>query len=218
VLAFIERLEIYHYGIILAWAITLFSNIKGAKGFPYLFEFLTLYLILDRGVAEYFAFKYRYNLHVYSLISTLCAAYYIYIMTDYFRKKSWFKYLLFIDILWLVIALIVVINNIVNRKFDVTGYNLGMVITIVLIFKYFYNLVYIDEYRNIFKESMFYFTLGIMVFYGASFPMMVFVFQFVVENKFGSNNLFNDMIQLGNLILSLGYIGAALCKQTTYQK
>lgn len=210
---YLKWIEIYQFVMIVAWVVALFRILKGEKIMPFFLEFLTISLIFELVLAYYFAKVYRDNRSVLCIFTFICNCYYLYILNDYFRTKPWIRYLWVMTGIWLIYALVILIRNISKNELDVSGYNLGMILACILILKYFYDVVYVDEFKNVFKESIFYFCVGILIFYAANFTLLVKI-QVLSEygQKMGST-FFSILRTFGNIILSSGYLGAALCSR-----
>ena len=115
-----------------------------------------------------------------------------------------------------VLAFIYILLFIFRVDFDVKSlklekftYLVGITFVILLIIKYFYDILYVDHYRSIAKDSLFYFSLGIFLFYVSCFPTIV-SFEKISQTDFFSQ-LLVKLLHIGNIFLSLGYLGAVLC-------
>jgi hypothetical protein len=97
-------------------------------------------------------------------------------------------------------------------KFDKISYIAGLIFISGLIFMYFYDIIYINHYKNIMNDSLFYLSVGILIFFATNFPILVFVDLFITNAKKGGP-VYSNFIQLGNIFLSLGYLGASLCSK-----
>ena len=88
-------------------------------------------------------------------------------------------------------------------------YYLGMGLVVSLIFKYFYNILYIDEYRSVKNEPLFYFSLGLLLFSFTTFPILAFI-DVLILNEQGQSTA-TKILQYGNVFISAGYLGVVLC-------
>jgi hypothetical protein len=88
-------------------------------------------------------------------------------------------------------------------------YYLGFGLIIPLIFKYFYNMLYIDKYRSVKNEPLFYFSLGLLLFSFTTFPILVFL-DVLILHEIGRSTV-STILQYGNVFISAGYLAAVLC-------
>lgn len=189
-----------------------FNNTQSLKGIVY---FLLFAVVFEGFLSSYIAKTYGTNFYAIQWFASMCAAYYLFIYVDWFKEKSWIKYLRSFFLLWIGFTLI---YNIVFQSYPpvlyILPYKVGMFVVTVLIIKYLYDAVYVDKYREVLKEPLFYFSLGLLFFFVCNFSLLTMVNE-VLFNSI--NNIHQKILQLGNIFLSLGYLGAVLCSKKISQ-
>jgi hypothetical protein len=98
-----------------------------------------------------------------------------------------------------------------QKDFEILPYLIGMGLTSILIFKYFYDIVYIDAYRSIRYEPLFYLSLGLITFIFTTYPIMLFFGELVMDQK--KDESYTLIIRFGNIFISLAYLGVVLCSK-----
>ena len=210
---YLKWIEIYHLIMISAWVVTLINRKKGDGIIRYFLVFLSVSLVFEMFVSYYFARVYKDNRLVLVFYATMCAAYYLYVLNEHFRTKPWATYFHVISGIWLILATFFLVGDIAKNTFDPLWYNLGMGLASIIILKYFYDVVYVDEYRNVFREPKMYFFLGILIFFTSSFPLLIKIkFLSTYSQQIGST-FFGLMRAFGNSLLTLRYLGAAICNR-----
>jgi len=210
---YLKWLEIYQIIMIAAWVVELINQKKGNGIIRYFLVFLSVSLVFEMFFSYYFAKVYRDNRLVLVFYATMCVVYYLYVLNDHFRTKPWATYFHIISGIWLMLATFFLVTDIADKQFDPSWYNVGMGLASILILKYFYDVVYVDEYRNVFREPKMYFFLGILFFFTSSFPLLIKIkFLSAYGQQIGST-FFGYMRAIGNIFLALGYLGAAICNR-----
>ena len=191
--------------------ILVYNKVKGIKTLPLLFEFILVLNILD--VLTYcFAVWYRYNFNVNHIRSILSLSYFIFQYVYYFWNKKWRRILWIVVSLWFLYSCIDVSRQIMERSLD-SGYLVaGLVIIIFLILLYFYDILYVAEYRNVLQESLFYFSLGCLLF-SCNFTIFVFIDLLTMTKIL---NFVQVLHIMGHILFNIFLIRAALCRQKKY--
>lgn len=195
---------------IIALLLALYYHTKNRQSLPLLLYFLLFVVVTENGVLYYMAKEYKNNIYGHQWFSSACAAYYLYVYLDHFKKKAWIKYVWYGWVIWCVYAIGYNVTYQSDVHLHMMPYNVALFFTAALIFKYLYDIIYIDEYREVRHEPLFYFSLGILLFYVCSFPILVFYNDLILGPKIF---FYQRLIQVGNVFLSLGYLGAVLCSK-----
>jgi len=171
--------------------------------------FIIIIAILELFIAKYFAYKFRDNRIVYTVISYISILFYL----IYFRikKNSKKRYIVYLSILifWHLFAIWNIIWGEGVENVNINTYNLGMIISSLLVLYWFYHKLYIDEFEQLFNNPKLYVGFGILIFYTCSFTILNFINYLIVDDNF--KMIYSDLLKIGNIFLSLGYFGAILC-------
>lgn len=205
----------YKILLIITFLVVVVFKIKGRKNLPLFFPFI-LIVILFEIFGEYCYYKlYGDNILILNFYSRLCIYYYLFIYWNYLKEKSWSKQLKYIIILYSIISFLTFFYVLPEINADIVNYNLGMAIVLPLILMYLYDIIYNRSHFNIFKDPYFYFSFGILLFYTSAFPLLGFINILIRNNAYSTSYLV--LLNLGNIFLSLAYLGAALCSITPIQ-
>lgn len=206
----LDRLDLYDVINIISFIMLLILMSRGRKSLPYLSVFLFMLIFLEVYLQVYWSIRFQYNIFVYNIISKLTVMYYIFIYYLHFRHAEWSKWILWIFGLWLILCLYFNSFAVDTIHFDKISYVSGLTFVTVLIIKYFYDIIYVQSYRNLKNDPLFYLSVGILLFFAANFPILIFADIFINNIKRNSS-LYSSLISLGNIFLSLGYFSAVLC-------
>lgn len=208
----LSKLNLYDIINILSFLVVFYFYLNGKKSLPYFGLFLFILIFLEVYLQVYWSYTYKYNIFIYNIISKYTIVYYTLVYYNYFRNKPWSGWIQGLFFSWLVICVFMNSYEFDTIKFDKLSYIGGLIFISGLIFMYFYDIIYIKQYKNIMNDSLFYLSVGIIIFFAANFPILVFVDLFITNTKKGSP-VYSNFIQLGNIFLSLGYLGASLCSK-----
>jgi len=200
------------YTIILTFALILgiYYALKGRKStLPYFLPFLIFCFICEVPVNHYFGIKYQNNGKLISYYSFSCALFYLFQYYHHFSHKIWKSYLLSSIIIYIIFSIYILTTT--QKDFEILPYLIGMGLTSILIFKYFYDIVYIDAYRSIRYEPLFYLSLGLITFIFTTYPIMLFFGELVMDQK--KDESYTLIIRFGNIFISLAYLGVVLCSK-----
>lgn len=199
------EVRLYQYILLLAFIVALW--LRRSNKIPFLVPFLALAVFFELILGKMMKYYYDTNILSTNLFSIICVYYYLFLFTRHLDRK-W---------IWILgtgytIALMigayfqgfVVIMSI--------AYNAGMIMVISTIFKYLYDLIIRDEYKPLYQIPLFWLALGILLFYSASFPLLNFLNRFIAADREYAIKMIK-MLSLGNIFLSLGYLGAILCQK-----
>jgi hypothetical protein len=200
---------LYNYISLIAFVVILVMQPVKTTKLPFLVVFLFIVNFTELFLIDYWKMKYGNNVIIYNMFSTLCVCYYLMAYLYHFYTRPWIKYLYLVSGIWFIFSIWTIYVNFYKLVVGALSYNLGLLIVIGLIIKYFYDIIYIEEYRSIGRDPLFYFSLGISLFYVSSFPILNFMNVVILSE--GTMSIFATLLQIGNVFLSLGYLGAVLC-------
>jgi hypothetical protein len=202
------NLPAYQLINILAFILGIINFSRGKIGLPFFTLYLAFLIILE-ALKLYWGHHYKTNHLILNISGAYGVLYYLYVYYDYFKERKLKK-------LIPVVAFLIFLSFVFRVEFDAESIKLekltylaGITFVIILIIKYFYDILYRDHYRSITKDSLFYFSLGIFLFYVSCFPTL-FSFEKISQTDFFSK-LLVKLLHIGNIFLSLGYLGAVLC-------
>ncbi len=203
---FLRYLSLFNYAEVLTLFVSVFQYIRGKKWLGIVVFFAAVSVTVEVFLGYILALKYNNNDLLYNIYSFFCPAFYLYMYNRYFISQSWSKILRYTTIAWFAISIVVLVSS--ERSFESFPYYSGMEFTTILIFVYFYQTLYLDDYRDLTREGMFYFSLGLILFIFTSFTILVFF------NELTSQDMpvfFFRLLQFGNLFLWAGCLGLVLC-------
>jgi hypothetical protein len=201
VLPYITEMIPFNYICLIALCIAVWYHFQGKSSLPHLLLFLIIVNFIEIFLIMYWTKQYKSNVLIYNIYSIFCVCYYLYVYFHHFSEKTWTKKLIFLSIFWFIFAVGLFVHNFNVPTVNTSSYNIGKIMVIGLVL----------NYRSIAKEPLFYFSLGLLIFYVSSFPLLNFVNFFVVEDT--AMLTYVKLLQIGNIFLSLGYLGAALCSK-----
>jgi hypothetical protein len=172
----------------------------------YFVTFLIFVIIIEIFLNFYLAKKYHSTERMYSIYSFLCAAYYNYIFYKYFEKRKELKFMIWVIGTWIAYSILLLFTT--DKATELKPYFVGMLIIVFYIINYLYKTLYVDDYRSLKTESIFYLGFGLLLFIFTTFPIL-FVFEIAV--LVGKNLFFLKLLQYGNIFLSLAYLSVVLC-------
>lgn len=201
--------ELYNYINLLAFvALLILQPVKASK-IPFLVVFLFIVNFTELFLIDYWSSKFGSNVLIYNIFSIFCVCFYFLVYIHHFKHLPWIKYIQLLIVIWFSFSIWLIYYNFNKLVINALSYNLGLLIVIGLIIKYFYDIIYIEEYRSIRKDPLFYFSLGISIFYVSSFPILNFMNVLILSDE--AVAIFAQLLKIGNVFLSLGYLGAVLC-------
>ena len=204
-------LNIYDIILLVSLIVTSFFKFRGYKSLPYLFYFILVITFMEVFLQVYWAKVFKSNHFIYVLICMISISYYFYVYYQYFKSKHWSIVILVAYFVWLLSAFYFYNFNIYSKGIVSEPYFIGLTIIFILIFKYAYDILYLDGLRKIEKEPLLYFSLGILFFCVSSFTHILFI-KDLVQNE-NIHPRIGVLLSLTNNFLSLGYLGAALCSK-----
>lgn len=203
------NLPFYQLINICALILSVINFSKGKSGLPFFPLFLILLVFLETYIKSYWNIHYKTNHLILNITAAYVIFYYLYVFYDHFKEKKLKNIIPVLAFIYILLFIFRVDFDVKSLKLEKFTYLVGITFVILLIIKYFYDILYVDHYRSIAKDSLFYFSLGIFLFYVSCFPTIV-SFEKISQTDFFSQ-LLVKLLHIGNIFLSLGYFGAALC-------
>jgi len=204
---FLNFLTLYNFIGFICIAVGVCRYSTGNKWVRLFLAFVIFCIFTEVFLNFYLITKYNSSDAMYSVYSFLCPAFYLYVFYRFFENKSWADFLKYAIVTWAFFSLVVLVLS--KKSFEPFPYYTGMVFTVIMTFVYFYQLLYVDSYREVIKEGMFYFSLGLMLFFFTSFTTFVFFNELIMNENMP--RFYLSLLQYGNLFLWFGYLGVLLC-------
>jgi hypothetical protein len=88
-------------------------------------------------------------------------------------------------------------------------YLYGLLVIVILIFILLKNILESNEIIEIKKLPIFYFSLGILLFFFCALPLLVFS-NTLLTGSLNNYKLLSQLIEYANIFLNLGYLGTVL--------
>ncbi len=185
--------------LIVSWLISSDDTITYFRSF-------LLVSVISELLGKCFISWYGDNSIVYNFYSILTISYYIWIFTleDEILKK-WHLYLIYGVISLLLLCILDGFHHM-----DFNRYNIGMILVLVLIFRYFYGLLFKSEFSSLLTLPKFWLAVGIFTFYSCLFPIFVLTSRFIVLDLDFASGIY-DLVVVGNVFLVLSYLMVILC-------
>ncbi len=199
----------YKLILILCCIVGFVNLLKGRTLSPvFFFAFILYVTFFEVGVLIYLKYSKHNNRDAYNFFAITCIIYYLYVYYHYFKEQNFSKLIKWILILYSMTSFIHL--YIINGKNQITSYLylIGMSIVAVFCLRYIKEFI-IRSNNNIFYDGTFYFSFGIVIFFTTSFPLIVFFDMLITHGD--AMKAYSDLLKAGNIFLSLGYLGAALC-------
>ena len=206
-ISILNYMTLYNYISLISLMIGIYLHIRGYSVLKYLLPFIFYTLIIEVFLNYYLSKTYGTSEKMYSYFSFTCALFYLFQYYLHFKEQPWSKYLVYAIFVWILSSLYIFYSAKSDMVF--LPYYLGFGLIIPLIFKYFYNILYIDEYRSVKNEPLFYFSLGLLLFSFTTFPILAFI-DVLILNEQGQSTA-TKILQYGNVFISAGYLGVVLC-------
>lgn len=174
--------------------------------------FMVMVVFVEVWFADWYYARYDNQFPVMNPYAKLCIYYYLFVFYRYFKDRSWG-----LGLKWLIIAfaILTMTYNFFfhdQTQIDYMSYNLGYLILFPLMFRYLYEVIYKRPYYNVFHDPYLYFIFGLMLFYTSGFPILGFINILITDNPYYT--IYTKLLNLGNIFLSLAYLGAVLCSKT----
>jgi len=204
-------LKIYEVILIATLTLAAWYYYKGSEPFPFFLAFMVIVVMVEEVIKELYNVAYGTNLPAMNLYSKFCIYYYLFVFYELYKDRSWTKYLRFLIFGYVVLTLIWNFKFQDQIKVDYLSYNIGFIFLMILMLKYLYEVIYKRPYYNILTDPYFYFVFGLLLFYTSAFPLLGFINILITNNP--KYDIYVDLLNIGNIFLSLAYLGALLCSK-----
>lgn len=146
---------------------------------------------------------YETNHYSYFLNSTGVLSFY-YLIYRKFKKKITD----FVFMIWFIYSMIIIVQFDLVSSFSFTSYTIGLSLIVIMILYHFYYEVFISNFKPLAKDYKTWLGIGIIMFFACSFPMLIFLDELIINEY--ALYAYNELLILGNLIMSTGYLLAAI--------
>ncbi len=198
----LNRIAAYEWILIFSLIISIIKKLKGWS------IFLSWVVLFELIITYYSAVYLGSNIFVYNLYAIVCITFYItYLLKQIPVKRK--ILLITLSLFWILISLISLYINRTTNHVNVISYHLGMSIVIYMIITYLKSKLTSDQKWNIYADSVSYFCFGVLVYYSSSFPIIT-TSNILITNPHASD-AFSTLLLIGNIFLSLGYLGTVVC-------
>lgn len=202
-------MEIYKYLLALSFFISLGIYIHRKRDtLPYFTVFLFISVLFEFYIETYIETINKNNYVAYAIFGSFTVAYYMFLyLREIFRDKM-------MIILFISVYLIFCIVNLYFiqgfNTFNNISYNIGMMAVVISIFVYFRKILVRQTYFKLATIPLFWLSVGIIMFYSSAFPVLTFT-NFLVRLEMNLASALYDLVQIGNVFLSLSFICTVLC-------
>ena len=204
----LQEIDIYEYLTLLSLIIVIIKKIVGFNNLNHFLIFLLIVNLFDLIISYFIAKNYKSNVFVTNIYACLCISFYWFFFMQELLKKSLKNKLKMLFILWLIFGLIRVFILDSFYSIDFITYDIGMFIVSYIIFKFLYQIIiYSFQIPKILYKVILGF--GILLFFTACFPLITLSNILIINEEV--TEAYQDLLQIGNIFLSLGYLGAAIC-------
>ncbi len=173
-----------------------------------IFSYLIFGLVVEIVLAFLEKRFHRSNVISYNLFSFGCVIFYF-----YFYKNvliiNYKKVYIFMIMVWFSYLLLNTIFFTGLMKLQNDTYILGMITVFIFIFLYMKNLLLIEISKPLYSDYLSWISLGIILFFTSAFPILFFLQKLVVEAE--ATRAFYNLLNFGNIFLSITFLIAALC-------
>lgn len=203
---------IYDIIHIITLVLTIWFAIKGRSPFPLFLPFMMMVVVMEIWILDWVYDRYGNNYHLHNPFAKVCMYYYLFVLYHYFRDSTWASTLKWGLLIFASTTMVYDLFYHDHSRVDLVSYNLGYLILFPLMFRYLYEVIYVRPYYDVFKDPYIYFIFGILLFYTSGFPIIGFINILITDNP--QYPVYSKLLDIGNIFLSLGYLGAALCSRT----
>lgn len=207
----INRIDIYDIILLVTLIILLYYKIRGYQSLSYFFYFILTVSFIEIILQVYWNIVFKSNHFIYVVNCMISISYYFYVYYQHFRLKQWALVIKVAFLIWLGLSFLLYDFNIYSKTIASEPYIIGLLLISLLILKYGYDILYVDELRQISKEPLLYFSSGLLFFFVSSFTPILFIKYFVIDLNAPSR--ITSILSYTNVLLSLGYLSTALCSK-----
>lgn len=166
--------------------------------------FLLFIISMDSVIFRILQKSTDYFNFFHTLFSISCLIFYQYIFIQKLRNTKSFLPFAIICIIFQLFSWIDIIIYFDPQMVRPFIYVIGMLIVNLMIYAYFYKVVFKDDFKHISQFPEVWLALGISIYFVASFPLLLFL-DFL-RDEITIRKPYLDLLSLGNLILSIGYL------------
>ena len=156
--------------------------------------------------------KYKSNYFVVNLYSFSTIFFFSYLFTTEITNKPIRKIIFASLFVWSVMMIKTALKMDYHCKLENQIYLSGLVLVLIQILAYFKEILD-GQYGSILSNPKLILAFSILVFITCSFPLLAFLDYFLMNPTIGK--AYTDILDIGNIFLSLGYLGAAICIRKT---
>ena len=207
----IASITFYEYVQLLALILAIYFYIKSGKTFPAIIPFLFISNFFEIFIIYYFSKVYETNIIIYDIFNILNITYFFYVYYLYFKHKKEKNLLIGSYIIWISYTIYLFISNDFNKS-ALNHYTFGLFFIVFFIILYLKDVLNSNDFVDIKREPIFYFSVGILTFFVCTFPMLIFPEQLLMAEGVESNRI---LIILGNVVLNLGYLTTVIWSYKT---
>lgn len=197
----------YEFLNIITFFLLVFS-IKKSKEILHFAYFLLFVVVSETFIGRYLREFHTSNIGFYNWYAFLCLLFYQYYALSQIKAdryiSRWYTLALLYNSFFFIYQLFFLGEHEISNKL----YTGGLLLTCIFIIRYFYLALTKEEIGNLFRVPFLWFGLGVLFFATSSFPEMI-LFDQVIKNKEFVKPLY-DLVQMGNFILSFGYLMTAI--------
>lgn len=165
---------------------------------------------LFEGLGKYFKIHLGFNTFIYNAYFVFVISYYIYIFNlEISIRDNSHKGFFYLISFWIICGAGFFYYQNINILNSI-AYNLGMLLVIFLILKYFYLMVLGENYTSLLTIPHFWLASGILLFYSSAFPILSFTNIFITYD-IQLARAFQKWVQYGNLFIAVSYNLVILC-------
>ena len=201
----------YEAILITTLALMAWFTFKGREPFPLFLPFMVMVVVVEIWLADWYYTKYGNLYPIINPYAKVCLYYYLFVFYQYFKNRPWSGWLRFGILGFVIITLIWNFGFHDHSKIDYLSYNVGFLILFPLMFRYLYEVIYLRPFYNVFHDPYLYFIFGLLLFYTSSFPILGFINILITDNT--QYHVYSELLNIGNIFLSLAYLGSALCSR-----
>ena len=206
----IHHIKIYQFILIIALFFAIYRKEWKKDSLPFFFIFLIIVNIVENILGPIAAAYYKSNFFVYNLFIIITVQYYCFLFYSHFKKYSWANKIIYISLFLCLFSLLNYFFIQGMHVINTLSYNISMIFVIILILIYFNDLIRNVGDNNLFYKPLFLLSIGILLFYTASFPYLVFLNK-IAQLGTGLDRQLYSLVKIGNIFLSLSYIAVLLC-------
>lgn len=172
-------------------------------------QFIYFVTFFELIFSHYYARYFGNNVIPYNIFANTCIALYFFFYYYHINKVGRGKTLLVVFLIWSIFWCSRILKY-SDTNSDSLSYIFGMFVVLYAMIEYFKYIIDLNLTTNeILKLPQFYFTIGIITFFTSCFPILSLSNLLILSDDVADS--YQSILQVGNIFLSLGYLGAILC-------